>query len=382
MDWIVTTDMGVDDQISLLFLAKISQLTGNTFNIKAVLTDGNGLSHALPAKTNAVRLMRYAGIPKENLPPVGTGDQDTLDGFNQYPPEWRDEEDNLRGAIIPDYREEAQAQNKSSTAILKDILTNSQDKISILSLGTFTTLAQVLNESPKLAGKIEKIVCMAGAVNVPGNLHGALNKAAEFNAWIDSIATKMVFESGIPITMVPLDATNKAPLTRTFLNEFREKTSGSSAKLVDDWWEGIFRNPVGEYYHWDPLATAIAVSPDIITRSRPVKLYVDASPRKFNQPFDQPFGDITNYSTLNWRGEPRKPLNPYIAGATQINNSRRGSKIVNVVFDVNVPLFEATMISAFSEPTNAAIDLPLSNSAMLHGPSALQDWSAPQPLPG
>lgn len=101
MSWIITTDMGLDDQISLLYLATIAQRPNNTFKIKAILTDGTGLAHGLPAKTNALRLLRYAGIPKENLPPIGIGSQDTLEGFNQYPPAWRYQEDNLRGAVIP-----------------------------------------------------------------------------------------------------------------------------------------------------------------------------------------------------------------------------------------------------------------------------------------
>ena len=182
MSWVVTTDLGLDDQISLLALAKAALRPNSNFTIKAILADGNGLAHALPAKTNAVRLLRFAGIAKEKLPPVGTGSSDSLEGFNQYPAAWRYDEDNLRGAMLPEYKDEVQAQNKSSTALLKGILTTSPDKISLLSIGTFTTLAQVLSDSPHLAKKIDKIVCMAGAVKADGNLHRSLNKVSEFNA--------------------------------------------------------------------------------------------------------------------------------------------------------------------------------------------------------
>lgn len=255
--------------------------------------------------------------------------------------------------------------------MLKDILTNSQEKISILSIGTFTTLAQVLSESPKLATKIKKIVCMAGAAKVPGNLHGSLNKVSEFNAWIDPVATKMVFESSIPITMVPLDATNKAPLTRSFVNRFREQTSGPTAKLVSDWWEGCLTNPLGEYFHWDPLATAIAVSPDIITKAKPERMSVNASLRSRRQPFNQPYGDITNYNTLNWKGKLRQQLNPFTAGATQISKSRK-AKVVNVVYDANVPLFESTMINAFSGANNIASNLQRLGTTPPFSPAGLQ----------
>ena len=84
---------------------------------------------------------------------------------------------------------------------------------------------------------------MAGAVDVPGNLrvHGfsddAKNRFAEFNAWIDPIATKMVIESGIPIKLIPLDITNKAPLTEDFLDRFKAKTSGEAAITIAQWWQ-------------------------------------------------------------------------------------------------------------------------------------------------
>ena len=350
MDWVVDTDMGLDDQISLLYLAKVIQQPNSTFKLKAVLTQGTGLAHAQPGKTNAVRLLRYGGIAKENLPPIGIGSENPLDGFHQYPEAWRIEEDNLRGAQIPPYSKDAQSFTQSSTNVLTEILKNSKQKVSILSLGTFTTLAQVLSKSPRLAKKIDKIVCMAGAVNTPGNLHGARNKVAEFNAWIDPVATKVVFNSGIPITMVPLDATNHAPLTRSFLNTFKQKTSGPAAELISYWWESALSKPVGEYFHWDPLATAIAVSDDIITRARPTKIQVDASFRRLLQPVDEPFGKPKNVSSLNWLGKQRKQLNPYTAGWTR-PVPRFYGKTVDVVYKADIPLFEATMIDAFSNHT-------------------------------
>ena len=53
MDGIVDTDMGLDDQISLLYLAEISKQTGSNFNLKAVLTQGTDLAHAEAAKASA-----------------------------------------------------------------------------------------------------------------------------------------------------------------------------------------------------------------------------------------------------------------------------------------------------------------------------------------
>ena len=74
-----------------------------------------------------------------------------------------------------------------------------------------------------------------------------------------------VFKSGIPITLVPLDATNKLPLTENFVTLFRERASSSEAIFL----EAVFEHEmdfikVGIYYFWDPLAAAAIVDRDIL----------------------------------------------------------------------------------------------------------------------
>jgi inosine-uridine nucleoside N-ribohydrolase len=344
MDWIIDTDMGLDDQISLLYLAELSKQAESNFNIKAILTQGTGLAHAEFAKANAVRLLRFAGI--NALPPVGIGVKETLEGFHQYPSSWRYEEDNLRGAILPSYSTDVENQNKTSSALLEKILLSSTQKVSILQIGTHSTIAQVLSANPVLANKVERIVAMIGAVDVEGNIHNTENKVAEFNAWIDPVAAKAVFASGIPITMVPLDVTNHAPLTQDFVNRFRASTQGPVANLLVNWWEGNIKKPVGEYFHWDPLATVLAFNPDLITRQEEVKILVNAEPTPFGEPVSVPFGSIDDFSLLNWQGARRSSLDSKNSGGTK--RDEKGN-LVNVVFDANIAGFEDNLIAAFSQ---------------------------------
>ena len=344
MDWIIDTDMGLDDQISLLYLAELSKQAESNFNIKAILTQGTGLAHAEFAKANAVRLLRFAGI--NALPPVGIGVKETLEGFHQYPSSWRYEEDNLRGAILPSYSTDVENQNKTSSALLEKILLSSTQKVSILQIGTHSTIAQVLSANPVLANKVERIVAMIGAVDVDGNIHNTENKVAEFNAWIDPVAAKAVFASGIPITMVPLDVTNHAPLTQDFVNRFRASTQGPVANLLVNWWEGNIKKPVGEYFHWDPLATVLAFNPDLITRQEEVKILVNAKPTPLGEPASVPFGSIDDFSLLNWQGARRSSLDSKNSGGTK--RDEKGD-LVNVVFDANIAGFEDNLIAAFSQ---------------------------------
>ena len=344
MDWVFDTDMGLDDQIALLYFATLSNNESSNFKLKAVTTQGVGLAHAQSAKENAIRLMRFAGISSADLPSVGIGDQDTLDGYHQYPSAWRYIRDALNGAIIPSYAEDIAKQNNQSTALLKKILTESSEKISILALGAHTTLAKVLIANPELAKKIERVVSMVGAVYVDGNIKAppSINKKAEFNAWIDPVASKILFDSGVPIKMVPLDVTDKAPLTQDFIDKFRAGTQGPVANVILKWWENTYKTPVGEYYHWDPLATVIALFPDIATRTEEVKVSVQAG---LVPQTSVPYGSVDDFSLLNWQGKLRSSLDPEYAGWTKPDNA---GKSVDVVLDSNILGFEDKMISAFA----------------------------------
>ncbi len=361
MDWIIDTDMGLDDQISLLYLAEISKKEGSTLNIKAVLTQGTGLAHVESAKANAVRLLRFAGISADELPPVGIGVQETLDGFHQYPPAWRYQEDNLRGAELPPYSTEVESQNMASSALLEKILSESNQKVSILEIGTHSTIAQVLSANPALANKVERIVTMFGAVDVSGNIHNTDNKKAEFNAWIDPVAAKAVFASGIPITMIPLDVCNDAPLTEAFLNRFRASTQGPIADLLVNWWEGALKSPVGEYKHWDPLATVLALDPELITRQEDVKLSINAD---LSPTLSVPFGSIEDFSLLNWQGDRRRSLDSEVSGWTKRDDA---GDLVSVVFDANIQGFEEEIISAFPQKSQ---NLRLALISDIGGPAA------------
>ena len=51
---------------------------------------------------------------------------------------------------------------------------------------------------------------MAGAAKTPGNI----TPSAEFNVWADPEAADVVFTSGIPIVMIPLDVCHQTRMSR------------------------------------------------------------------------------------------------------------------------------------------------------------------------
>jgi hypothetical protein len=73
-----------------------------------------------------------------------------------------------------------------------------------------------------------------------------------------------VLESGVPITLVPLDATNDVRVTRAFAERLHADASAGPANLVD---ELLLRSPyaIGVDYFWDVLAAVTIVEPSVVT---------------------------------------------------------------------------------------------------------------------
>jgi pyrimidine-specific ribonucleoside hydrolase len=100
----------------------------------------------------------------------------------------------------------------------------SSTRVKLITLGPLTNVAEALESDPAFAGMLQSITIMGGAVNVPGNVgitSDIQNKVAEWNIYVDPHAAAVVFASGVPITLVPLDATNDVPVTMDFYRKKR-----------------------------------------------------------------------------------------------------------------------------------------------------------------
>ena len=78
-------------------------------------------------------------------------------------------------------------------------------ELCLVAVGPLTNVAAALHRDPGLAGRLRRIAIMGGAINI-----GNTTPAAEFNIYADAEAARVVFESGVPITMVPLETTHRA----------------------------------------------------------------------------------------------------------------------------------------------------------------------------
>ncbi len=245
---VVDTDMGLDDALAILYLGSRDDVA-----IRAVTVVGDGLVHCRAGVRNARGLLTLTGHPDV---PVACGGERPLQGGNAFPDEWRSTADDLYGLGLP--APVGRATDRSATALLSAALDGTTD---LLTLGPYTNVAAALRDDPALAGRVPAVVSMAGAVDVPGNAPGGV---AEYNVWVDPLAAKEVL-AALPVTLVPLDATNAAPITSFFVDALGRHLGTPAARAVHDL---IADDPFlvsGQYFFWDPLAAGLLTEPDLGT---------------------------------------------------------------------------------------------------------------------
>ncbi|NNE10672.1 MAG: nucleoside hydrolase, partial [Ilumatobacter sp.] len=193
----------------------------------AVTLAGTGESHCDRAVANTRALLALVDRPDV---PVACGPEQPVGPGNEWPADWRDAADRLDGLDLAAVA--STAANTDIDAI--DLLASTaadHDPVTIVALGPLTNLAAAVATRPDLAEHVAGIVTMGGAVDVDGN---ATNGAAEWNYFIDPTAVDVVLGSGIPVTMVPLDATNSVPVTRAWFDALVGHRTTAAADAVHD----------------------------------------------------------------------------------------------------------------------------------------------------
>lgn len=262
---IIDTDMGWDDILSLLYLMK-----NPTIEIIGITVTGCGETDLRWGTVIAKTLMELGNQTQVS---VCIGASSPLECSHAFPQAFKNDMNDimgLLGTINP--KTNIDIDDRPAWQYLAETLSQTNDNITLLSLGGFTNIARMLEQSPDTdISKLDAIYAMAGAVYVDGNVdllnnaqpdwdQGAIyatNHAAEWNVFIDPLAAKMVFESSIPITLIPLDACNHVILGSRYVNKIT--ASDPIATLA----KNIFKKKIGASNEgipvpiFDPLATVI-----------------------------------------------------------------------------------------------------------------------------
>lgn len=122
----------------------------------------------------------------------------------------------LDGPVLPEPKMPLQ-DGHAVDFIVETLRAEPTGSITLAALGPLTNIALALNRAPDIAMKIKQIVLMGGGYFEQGNV----TPSAEFNIYVDPQAADVVFRSGIPVTVMPLDVTHKALTTRKRVEAIR-----------------------------------------------------------------------------------------------------------------------------------------------------------------
>ena len=182
---LIDTDTASDDAVALLMalrtpgihLEAITVVAGNVPMLQ-------GVQNALyTVELCQAKVPVYAGLSKPLLRPLETA-------------QFVHGEDGMGDIGLPLQGREP-AVGHAVDVLIRIILDN-PGEITLVTLGPLSNVAVALLREPSLANKVERCVCMGGT----SDNHGNMGLVGEYNIWADPEAAKIVFESGMPITMV------------------------------------------------------------------------------------------------------------------------------------------------------------------------------------
>jgi len=252
---IIDTDMASDDWMAILYALK-----NPAVSVKAITVTGTGLAYCdsgVQIALGLLALVEYGDVP------VNCWTETPLEGENAFPAEWRVTMETAESLGLPEGGEAAEG---DAVALFSSTLEASEEPVTVLALGPLTNVGAALEQNPALVDKIANIVIMGGAVDVEGSYVVDGNTTAEWNIYCDPHAAKLVFDSGAPITLVGLDATNEVPMTMEFLDAFTAAAATPEAKFIAQALAGNAESiESGGYFFWDPLAAAVMTDPELVT---------------------------------------------------------------------------------------------------------------------
>ena len=270
---VIDSDMTTDDFMATLYL-----LNNPDFSVKAITVTGTGWAFCdagVRAALGMVELADYSDVP------VSCWTDKPLLGDSPVPNDWRTTLEGVDALGLP---QGGEAAAMDAVELFTSTIQNSPEKVTVLAIGPLTNIGQALANTPSLVDNIEMIYIMGGAVDVPGSGVSDENNSAEWNIYLDPLAARLVFESGAPITLVPLDATNEVPVTPAFMDTLKANQNTPESAFIYKALSGSNDSiAAGGYFFWDPLAAAVLGDPSLVTLTERMVDVVDTPGADFGR---------------------------------------------------------------------------------------------------
>ncbi|MBD2213388.1 nucleoside hydrolase [Nostoc linckia FACHB-104] len=246
-------DGGVDDYLATMLLLTMDHVE----LLGVVVTPADCyVQPAVSATRKILDLMGFSHIPVA---------ESTVRGINAFPYLYR------RDSFVVDH---LPILNQSETIKTRLVAETGQDfmvkvlreataPVTLMVTGPLTTVATAFDQAPDIEEKIQKIVWMGGALNVPGNVEKnwepGQDGSAEWNVYWDAVSAARVWKSQIEIIMCPLDLTNNVPVTSDLVQKMGKQRHYPISDLAGQCYALVIPQ---DYYFWDVLATAYLGHPE------------------------------------------------------------------------------------------------------------------------
>jgi purine nucleosidase len=260
---IIDTDPGQDDAVAILLALASSEfeilgITAVAGNVPLSLTEVNARKICELAGRSDTKV--YSGAIRPMLRLLVTAEH--VHGRT-----------GLDGPVLPEPTMPLQQQH-ALDFIVETLMERPAGTVTLCTLGPLTNIGLALVREPRIASRIKRIVAMGGGFFEGGNT----TPAAEFNIYVDPQAARLVFDAGIPITLIPLDCTHQALTTRARVEKFRKMTNKSGPAVAEllDFFERFDEQKYGTDggpLH-DPCVIAWLLKPELFT-SRDVNVSIE-----------------------------------------------------------------------------------------------------------
>jgi pyrimidine-specific ribonucleoside hydrolase len=275
----IDTDVDFDDYMAIVYL-----MQNPAVEVIAISVTGCGAAHLSKGVSNIANLLTLFGKKAESMP-VLRGAKAPLRYSNVFPADVRIGADEHYSAQFPTTNSAPQIHDAQEW--LRDYFLNTNEKVTVLSIGggtNFGTLFQSAENDDVLRRKIKsgiEIIVMMGGNLLPkyispgaaGNIEATLgdniyyrNTVAEWNLFIDPLGAKIMFDFGVPIRLIALNATNDVPIEQSFIDSVNAIDTPQAQFLSSVLAYPANAAGVGSYLSfWDPLAACTITDPSLVT---------------------------------------------------------------------------------------------------------------------
>ncbi len=245
---IIDTDCGVDDAIAILMAIR------NGLDVKGITTL-SGNTNVDQVTENVLRVLHFAG--RDDIPVFKGANMPLVSNLIEGAPVHG--RNGLGDVELPPANRTC-SDVSAPEAIYR--IAKENPGITLITIGPLTNVAMAINLHPELKNLLGEIVSMGGAL-----YKGNVTRFAEFNFYFDPEAAQFVFDSDIPLTVIPWDPILENVILEEELKRIIPEDSKIGKLILDmektsiGFMEGFYG--VRQSVFPDPFAVSYVINPEV-----------------------------------------------------------------------------------------------------------------------